>query len=132
MQLRSAVYFILFAFLPGLGYQYVQDQLRPRGGLDGAAAYLAGVAPNFLGGVSLTAGLIVIALNLFPKAPRMTTTVLTALISLMGLLGWEVLQRWMPGGTFDPADLLWTVPGVVLSAAAAFPFLKVSRKDGEE
>jgi glycopeptide antibiotics resistance protein len=130
MQLRSSGYFILFCLLPGLGYQYVQDELRPHGGLDGAVAYLAGVAPNFLGGVSLTAGFILLAPYVLPGSQRLKVGI-AALGSLVGLLGWEVLQIWMPGETFDPADLWWTVPGVAISVIAAFFLLQINRSQNE-
>jgi hypothetical protein len=128
MQLRSTLYFVLFCLLPGLGYQYVQDKLRPRGGLEGEAAALAGIAPNFLGGVSLTAGFILIAASA-AAGRRRAPVLLAASLSLASLLGWEVLQRWMPGGTFDPADLLATLPGVLIAAAAAYPILQINRRN---
>jgi len=34
-----------------------------------------------------------------------------------GMLGYEVLQRWLPWTTFDPADLAWTVVGAVVAWA---------------
>jgi hypothetical protein len=128
MGFRLTVYFVVLGVLPGLGYQYVQDELRPRGGWEGVEALFLGVAPNFLGGVSLTATLIAIAVAaLTDRSPRFLMLA-AALVSFVGLIAWETAQTAMPGGTFDEMDLLATGPGVLISLVAALLFLPHTRK----
>lgn len=110
--MRRGVVFVLFALLPWLAYQWVQDRGRGRFGGEPMTDYLLGVAPKALGGLSLTVALAVIVEG------RVRATIL-GLVSLIGLWAWEAAQLWMPGGTFDLHDLAWTVPGVGLGLAAA-------------
>ncbi|MEM7678665.1 MAG: hypothetical protein AAF449_22010 [Myxococcota bacterium] len=57
MRTRLSVHFILFALLPGLAYQYVQDRLRGQIEASSSLAAWLGVAPNALGGLSLATSL---------------------------------------------------------------------------
>lgn len=115
--MRAGFYFVVFAVLPGLAYQFVQDNLREvsRGPL---FDYALGITPNALGGVSLTAALIVIGRG-GEFVPRWVSDAHLAALALLGLWAWEAAQIWLPNGTFDPHDIAWTVPGVALAYGAA-------------
>lgn len=122
MTLRHWIYFAVFAVAPGLAYQRIQDVSREAmAGPDAPAwlGYALGIGPNFLGGVSLTAGLIVIAREMRKATASHALDRTSALIALAGLWAWEFTQRWLPNGTFDPHDLAWTVPGVLIGWLAA-------------
>lgn len=128
-RLSLVTYFTLFSVVPGLGYQWVQDEARPKGIDDPTLGYLAGVAPNFLGGMSMTAALVVIWgewRRHVPPARRHREAAATAL-SL--LLAWEVVQGAWGRMTFDWNDMAWTFPGVGLAWLAAFANLKSIRKN---
>lgn len=130
MRTRLTVFFVLFALLPGLGYHHVQDDLRALAaerGHDGVFIYLLGVAPNFLGALSVTAGLIVIGLEWRKGARLAPIAVASGLIALLGLWVWEIAQLWLPNGTFDWHDIAWTPPGVALALLAAGLVLRPSR-----
>jgi hypothetical protein len=104
------IVFILFSLLPGLAYQWVQDDIRPLGAEDPRIAYLLGIAPNALGGLSLTVALGVVVWDL--SGGRLRPLFIGA-FALAGLWTWEAAQLWLPS-TFDVHDLAWTVPGVSL------------------
>lgn len=127
-RLRIASYFVANAVVPGLLYQRVQDVWRP--GYDGdssAMVHLLGIAPNLLGAVSLTAGLVVLAneLSLFEHINARITS-MTA-VSAAGLIAWEVGQIWFPHGTFDVFDVLWTFAGTAVAWAIARAWLGEQR-----
>ena len=116
---RASAYWIVFGFLPGLAYQLIQDRLRPAGSTDAVTAYLLGIGPNALGGVSLSASFITVAWHRWGR--RAITW--AALAALACLWAWEGAQTVLPNGTFDPHDIAWTVPGVLVAWAAARLFL---------
>lgn len=121
--LRAAIAFVLVSLLPGLLYHYVQDVFRPGlagGGQETATiTYLAGVAPNFLGAVSLTGGINIVAREMVKSVPQGKVDLGAAALALLGLWAWEGLQLFMPYGAFDWHDLAWTVPGVLIGYFAA-------------
>jgi hypothetical protein len=124
--MRPTIFFILFSLLPGLAYQWVQDDLRPLGISDPVLAYLAGVAPNFLGGLSLTSVLVVILLEFRKRDSFERIRGTAALVALAGLLVWEGVQA-TGRMTFDWHDIAWTFPGVALGWLAAGIVLRSNR-----
>ena len=40
---------------------------------------------------------------------------LLAIAPTLAMLGYECIQPWLPWGTFDPMDLIWTIGGGVLA-----------------
>ncbi|NRA31556.1 MAG: hypothetical protein HRU11_15005, partial [Parvularculaceae bacterium] len=108
MTVRLVTYFVLFGLLPGLAYQFVQDDLRvwaAEAGSNLVALYLLGIAPNFLGGVSLTASMGAIAREGSLGQHSWLTLEVVAIVALLGLWVWEFGQKWFPNGTFDGHDL---------------------------
>ena len=50
----------------------------------------------------------------------------------VGMLGYEMLQRWLPWATFDEADLAWTLVGAVAAwVVKRAVYDPVMRRDGE-
>ena len=109
-------WFFLFAACTII-YQQIQDKYRPnyKGGNE-TIRYLLGIAPNFLPAIGLPA----IFLLLLPLVkPQNSKNVLwsklkhiTAMvISLSGLILWEVIQSTLPKARFDWNDILWTLTG---------------------
>ncbi|MEO0612839.1 MAG: hypothetical protein AAFY83_05965 [Pseudomonadota bacterium] len=120
-KIRLYTYFFFVAVLPGLTYHYVQDNKRDDApSYSELVTYLLGIAPNALGGVSLTAGIIAIAYDWFAvRFARKGIIGLSAAIALTGLIGWEAAQLRIPTMTFDWQDVAWTFPGVGLAALLA-------------
>lgn len=117
--IQRILFFVGFALIPGLAYQWIQDYGRPDSLSDGMLEYVFGIAPNALGGVSLTAGFIIISVELFFKGGGRDVHLSSGLLALGCLWAWEFGQIYFPNGTFDWHDLIWTVPGVLLSVGAA-------------
>ena len=121
------VYFLVLSVLPGFGYQYIQDELRtlvvPVHSTSSPLAYVLGIAPNLLGGLSLTAGLIAFSQDRFPTISSRKIWHTSGGVALVGLWVWEILQIHIPNATFDVHDLLWTIPGVLLAVLLAALFL---------
>lgn len=116
MRTKTSLYFIFFAFLPGLLYQQIQDVWRPAyAGLSEPTAYLLGIAPNLLGAISLASGLFIISQSFYPALTNAQRALYANLISLIGLCLWEVGQIWFPNGTFDVNDLIWTLVGIAIA-----------------
>jgi hypothetical protein len=124
--MRAVLFFIVFSLVPGLAYQWIQDEVRPSGVGEGAWLYLLGVAPNLLGGISLTAALIVILPSYFRLSGAKAHAV-AAMIALLGLWAWEGVQA-VGRMTFDVHDLLWTVPGVLIGWGGAQLILRSDLK----
>lgn len=126
MQLRLIIFFVLFAVLPGLGYQYVQDDLRDAvaAAPDASATlnYAMGIIPNLLGGLSLTAGLFSILQSGASRFSNAAARWVAASVALAGLWAWEITQIVLPSATFDWNDMAWTAPGVVVGWVAARVF----------
>jgi glycopeptide antibiotics resistance protein len=106
-------WFVIFA-LCFIGYQQVQDQIRPNyAGENLTIIYLLGIAPNFLPAIGIPALFVV----LIPQLKNTNSWLnekkhITAnLISLSGLLCWEFLQTMTENGYFDWNDVLWTLIG---------------------
>ncbi len=120
-RLKILVYFLIFSVLSGLSYQMIQDRMRP--GLSAEApewlVYALGVAPNFLGGVSLAAGFIVVARELVEMNDRRLSDLMATGLATASLVLWEILQIWLPNGFFDAHDIFWTFPGAALAFIAA-------------
>ncbi len=113
MQVRIAMFFILFGVAPSLAYQAVQDELRAAAADgDPLLVYALGVAPNFLGALSTSAILFCVIGGVAKGWSAQSQAFASAAIALAGLWGWEVLQIWVPKATFDLHDLAWTAPGV--------------------
>ena len=119
MQLTDWCYFAFFAVLPGLLYQWIQDHGRALEQNSATIDYLFGVAPNTLGGLSLCTGLALLGKFRFKSWSSAKVSATAAAAALLGLLGWEALQRWLPNGFFDWHDMLWTAPGVVAGFCCA-------------
>ncbi|WP_428409820.1 hypothetical protein [Hyphococcus sp.] len=114
MHLRQWLYFLLFSVAPGLTYQAIQDQWRAARTDSDFGAYLMGVAPNFLGAVSVASALFLIGMNRSPKTPRSRLMLIAAGISMLGLWVWEALQIFLPSASFDWHDIAWTAMGATL------------------
>ena len=116
MNVKNGLFFLLFGFLPGIGYQAIQDRWRLAfADASESVVYLLGVAPNALGVLSLAAGLLVIGHYYFPTFTYAKLGRYAVFTSLIGLTLWELLQIWLPNGTFDLHDLLWTAVGAALT-----------------
>ena len=109
-------YWMLWLMGTTLIYWYVQDTLRPAYEGTGWGLYFLGIAPNYLPGLGLPAGLYVILHGLrteqswIARWSEQQLPWLALGISMLGLMGWEVAQIWV-GGVFDWHDLLWTALG---------------------
>ncbi|MCI5043103.1 MAG: hypothetical protein MRY72_00275 [Aquisalinus sp.] len=128
MTIRLLFFFICFCLIPGLGYQYVQDDLRQGASASPGLDYFLGIAPNLFGGVSLTAGLIVIGREMAKAYSPRQVHIGAAVLSLLGLWLWEAMQIYLPNGTFDWHDIAWTVPGVATSWLMANVLLRHETK----
>jgi hypothetical protein len=90
--------------------------------MTGLAGYFLGIAPNFLGGSSLAAALIVIWPELGLGFPERRRFLIPALFALVGLWSWEGVQAFTRM-TFDLHDIFWTVPGVAVALIGALAML---------
>lgn len=126
MRLKNGLFFVLFGLLPGIGYQTIQDKWRVAlAQSTDLVVYFLGVAPNFLGALSLASSLIIIADQFMRSIVFHRRVNYVMLTSLVGLLTWEILQIWLPNGTFDVHDLGWTLIGVIVAWVAARVWFKV-------
>ncbi|MEZ4594939.1 MAG: hypothetical protein R3D55_27925 [Chloroflexota bacterium] len=116
MSVKNGLFFLLFGLLPGIGYQAIQERWRLAfADASESIVYLLGVAPNALGAVSMAAGLFVIGHHFLPKATYAQLASYSVLTSLFGLMLWELVQLWLPNGTFDVHDLIWTAVGALFA-----------------
>lgn len=98
----------------------MQDTIRPNYSSGNALInYFLGVAPNFFPAVGIPALLVILIPVLSKK--RSTNKWLTEkryftanLISLVGLLTWELVQIRTKSGRFDWNDMLWTIIGAFI------------------
>ena len=136
MQARLLIYFLLFAVLPGVSYQYIQDQLR--NACNALVCdwlplnYILGVAPNMLGGLSLTAGFIALAYEYSNHISLIKIRHLCSLSALLGIWFWELIQLLLPKATFDWHDICWTIPGVIVAHLAAGLLLQTIPTDKDQ
>jgi len=80
-----------------------------------AADYLLGVTPNFAAAIAITFVVLSIWADQKPDATPTAATrafVFCALISGLGLLGWEFLQKTSNRFVFDPHDVGATMIGI--------------------
>jgi glycopeptide antibiotics resistance protein len=117
---RQTYYWFVWFALCFISYQLVQDTIRPNYSSGNALIiYFLGVAPNFFPAVGIPALLVILIPVLSKK--RSTNKWLTEkrhftanLISLLGLLTWELVQILTKSGRFDWNDMLWTIIGAFI------------------
>lgn len=97
--------------------ELVHEVWRPRADRSGVGAYLLGVAPNLLSAVGLPAVFVLIGSDLGLRVRRVRFEQLATGASTLGLIAWETVQIWSPNGTFDTADIVWTLVGATLFLA---------------
>lgn len=118
-KLKLAAFFVAFGLIPGLAYQFVQDDLRDGLASSGQNAelvrYVLGIMPNFLGGLSANATIFVILSDRSSPWASERARSISSLVTLFGLWAWEGCQLVLPNGTFDWHDIAWTAPGVALT-----------------
>ncbi len=122
---RVPVFFGLFSLAPGLLYQYVQDHARQNAAdAQGPLRIALDVAPNALGALAAASAIFVMGLGIAKAAGPLRVAIASAAIAIAGLAGWEVAQIAIPGATFDPEDLKWTLAGggaFLIAAIGFFP-----------
>lgn len=112
--LSPTYYWFMWFALCLIGYQYIQDTIRPNySGENAAISYLLGVAPNYLANLGLPSFFIIVIQHL--KFRRDFTPWEKALYSVAfstaGLVAWEIIQVYTSRGFFDWHDILWTFLG---------------------
>lgn len=98
-------------------YQQVQDKWRPNySGGNEMVQYFLGVAPNYLPGIGLPAFFLILIPFMKPANNNSVWVthykhITAILISLSGLILWEIVQSSLPKAVFDVNDVLWTFLG---------------------
>ena len=116
-QKNESLWLLLFA-LNFASFQLVQDYIRPQyTGDSSLIRYFLGVAPNFFPAVGIPSLFMVLLPILFSGSLSsrfiLKRHLTSNLISVIGLVGWEVLQ--VTGKlVFDWHDILWTILGAIL------------------
>jgi len=88
--------------------------------LQGPAAFLLGVLPNVAAAIAVPFVLLGIVADMYKAAtPAEMRRWFNGLLlfSLMGLIGWEIVQRDSANLVFDTADITATFAGSALAAA---------------
>ena len=118
MKLKNEHFWLLIFAVNFSSFQLVQDYIRPQyPGDSSLIRYFLGVAPNFFPAVGIPSLFMVLLPIIFSgkiSSRFILKRHLTSnLISVIGLVGWEVLQ--VTGKlVFDWHDILWTILGAVL------------------
>ena len=111
-------WFLIFAF-GFTAFNQIQDNIRPNYmGDNPVCKYLLGIAPNFFPAIGIPALFVLFSSYVLKKNYSGTRFyenrhLFANLISVIGLVGWEFLQR---SGKlhFDWHDILWTLIGAIL------------------
>ena len=118
MKLKNEHFWLLIFAVNFFAFQLVQEYIRPQySGDNSLVKYFLGVAPNFFPAIGIPSLLMVLLPILFSN--NLSTTFIlkrhlsSNLISIAGLVGWEMLQ--VTGKlVFDWHDILWTLLGAML------------------
>lgn len=108
-------WFALFA-LCFIAYQQVIDSIRPNYRGDNLTLmYLLGVAPNFFPAVGIPALFVIVLpqMKRTNKWLREKKHITANVISLTGLIAWELIQTTSNTLQFDWHDVLWTLIGAI-------------------
>lgn len=118
VKLKNEHFWLLIFALNFVSFQLVQDYIRPQyAGDSSLIRFFLGVAPNFFPAVGIPS-LFMVLIPIIFSGKNSSRFILkrhltSNLISVIGLVGWEVLQ--VTGKlVFDWQDILWTILGAVL------------------
>jgi hypothetical protein len=119
MKLKSEYYWFLIFALCFIAFNQIQDDIRPHYiGNNSTITYLLGVAPNFFPAVGIPALFVLAIPHLLAKNYSNSwfykkRHISANLISITGLVGWEIIQL-LGKLRFDWNDILWTLIGALL------------------
>ena len=114
---KSLFYWLALFAICFISYQQIIDNIRPNySGDNMTVKYLLGIAPNFFPAIGIPALFVV----LIPQMKRTNKWLnenkhITAnIISLTGLISWEIIQATSKKLHFDWNDILWTLIGAFI------------------
>ena len=114
---KSTYYWFALFALCFIAYQQVQDNIRPNyEGGNSTIMYLLGIAPNFFPSIGIPA-LFVVVIPLMKWSNKWLTDkkhITANIVSLIGLISWEIIQTTTRKGHFDWHDILWTLIGALV------------------
>jgi hypothetical protein len=119
MKLKSEYYWFLIFAICFIAFNQIQDDIRPNYiGNNSVIKYLLGVAPNFFPAIGIPALFVIAIPHIFKKNYSNTwfykkKHISANLISITGLVGWEIIQL-LGKLRFDWNDILWTLIGALL------------------
>lgn len=111
----SYLYYGVFA-LCFAGFTYLEDTVRANyTGNSEVIIYVLGFIPNYLPALGIPCFFYAALPHVFNKQSSILTSkyahIYVLIFSQSGLILWELAQIFMPGGTFDVHDILWTIIG---------------------
>ncbi len=118
MKLKNEHFWLLIFALNFISFQLVQDYIRPQYmGNNIPIKYFLGIAPNFFPAIGIPSLFMVLIPILLINKPNswfvLKRHLSSNLVSVTGLIGWEILQ--VTGKlVFDWHDILWTILGALL------------------
>lgn len=110
---NSYYWFALFAFC-FIAYQQIIDSIRPNYSGDVLTIkYFLGIAPNFFAALGIPALFVILIpqMKSSSKWLSMKRHITANIISLTGLISWEIVQAGSKKMHFDWNDILWTIIG---------------------
>ena len=111
----SFMYYGIFA-LCFAGFTYLEDAVRANyTGNSEVIIYVLGFIPNYLPALGIPCFFYATLPHIFNEKSSILTSkyahIYVLIFSQSGLILWELAQIFMPGGTFDVHDILWTIIG---------------------
>lgn len=118
MKLKNEHFWLLIFAVNFISFQLVQGYIRPQyAGDSSLIRYFLGIAPNFFPAVGIPSLFMVLLPILFAGSLSsrfiLKRHLTSNLISVIGLVGWEILQA-TGKLVFDWHDILWTIIGAIL------------------
>jgi hypothetical protein len=114
---KSLYYWLALFTICFIAYQQIIDRIRPNySGKSITVKYFLGIAPNLFPAIGIPALLVVIIpqMKLKKKWQNENKHLTANIISLIGLITWEFIQRTSKKLHFDWNDILWTLIGAFI------------------
>ena len=118
MKTSKGMYFWFSIFaICFISYQQVTDNIRPfYKGDNSTIAYFLGIAPNFFPAIGIPSLFLILIPSLQPNNKWLNDKkhIAANLISITGLISWELIQLNSTKLLFDWNDIVWTLIGALV------------------
>jgi hypothetical protein len=144
---KAVLFYGVFVLGPYVLYEWIQEDFRPDAQAESLRDLYA-VAPNGLGAISTTALLATMISGIgqmartgelrefwrsqIPRLTRLRIASISAGGAIAGLFAYEVGQIFLPIGTFDVHDMIWTLPGALIGFVAVLALGSTLPSQGDD